>query len=306
MNVLTAVVPVLVMMLIGIMCRRHNLISGSGMTEIKSLISNVMLPVTLFNALGSANYSKDTAVLILIILLVEILAMAAGYLLRGLVKGPYAKFLPILLTTAENGMLGYPLYIILCGQSSLGNMATIDIAVTAFGFSIWSSMITQIDSGEPIQLRRIGTLALHNPCLWGVCLGILAGLTGLMDLLLGSSIAPLYSGIETMITAPLSALILIALGFDLVFEKNKIKEVLKFVGLRFAVQMLLLAFTWILIGRSASYEMQTALILFFFLPVAFSCQVYVRKEESKSFVATFSSLYSLISIAAFAVLAMVR
>ncbi len=139
MKILLAVIPVLVMMIIGILCRRWQLISKRGIEEIKAVIANIMLPVTLFHALGNANYSKDTVRLILLILIVEIAAMSISYALQRVSHDENSKWLPILLTTAENGMLGYPLYIILCGQENLGNLATIDIAVTAFGFSVWSS-----------------------------------------------------------------------------------------------------------------------------------------------------------------------
>ncbi len=306
MNVIAAIVPVIVLILIGVLCKKTQLVSAASIGDMKSLISNIMLPVTLFHALGNANYGKETIQIVIIFLLVEVAAMLIGYPLRSLMKSENGKFLPILLTTAENGMLGYPLYIILVGQENLGNMATIDIAVTAFGFSVWSSLITQIDSGEKPDPKRMGYLALHNPCLWGVGLGIIAGVTGGMNALLASPIASVYLSTEELITAPLSALILIALGYDLVFDAEKIRQVIPAVGLRLGVQMILLAVTWILIGRNASYEMQTAILLFFFLPTAFSSQVYVRREESRSFLATFLSLYSMIAIAAFAVLAVVR
>ena len=41
-------------------------------------------------------------------------ALAAGYGLRRFVK-PYDRFMPLLMTSAEGGMLGYALYALLCG-----------------------------------------------------------------------------------------------------------------------------------------------------------------------------------------------
>ncbi|MDO4649469.1 MAG: AEC family transporter [Eubacteriales bacterium] len=306
MEVITAIIPVVVLIGIGIFCKQSGLVSARGMADVKTIIANIMLPVTLFHALGNANYDKDTIRIVILFLLVEIAAMLVGYPLKRLIKNENSKFLPILLTTAENGMLGYPLYIILCGQENLGYMATIDIAVTAFGFSVWSSVISQIDSGDKISGKSIFLSAIKNPCLWGVVLGVAAGVSGAMNWLMTSPINALYNSTESLIVAPISTMILIALGYDLVFDKERIMDVIPAVAIRYIVQIVLLLIVWQLIGKSVAYEMQTAILLFFFLPVAFSSQVYVSQENSRSFIASFVSLYSVISIFAFAVLLVVR
>ncbi len=167
-------------------------------------------------------------------------------------------------------------------------------------------LISQIDSGEKISPNNIALHAIKNPCLWGVCIGILFGVSGLMNQLLQSSWGPVYTSAESMIVAPLSALILLSLGYDLVLKKEQIKGVLQFLFARLGVQMVLLLIVWQIYGRTASYEMQTAILLFFFLPCAFSCQVYVSHERSKEHIATFCSVYSLISLAVFSVLSIVR
>ncbi len=303
MKVVSAVLPVITMILIGIFCRKKKLLSETGVTEIKSLISNIMLPVTLVNALGNANYSKDTIALVLIILLVQVMSMGLGFLMRRLISEKYRDLLPALTTTTENGMLGYPLYIILCGSSALGNMATLDIAVTAFGFTVWCSYIVQADSGTKMNAAGMAKMALKNPCFWGVVIGVLCGVTGALPALIASPVGVVYEEVESMVVAPLSAVILITLGYDLSLQKDLMKETLKIAGIRFAIQMVMLAVVWVLIGRNVDAQMQIAIILFFFLPVAFSSQVYAKKEENRQMISTFSSVYSMLTIVAFALLA---
>ena len=45
MKVLEIIMPVLVMILLGIWCRKKNVLTQSGIDNIKSLVTNIMLPV---------------------------------------------------------------------------------------------------------------------------------------------------------------------------------------------------------------------------------------------------------------------
>ena len=57
-EVLSAILPVIVLLLIGVFCKRVRLVSPQGIADMKSLIANILLPVTLVNALGNANHHK--------------------------------------------------------------------------------------------------------------------------------------------------------------------------------------------------------------------------------------------------------
>ena len=63
-------------------------------------------------------------------------ALAAGYALRRFVK-PYGRFMPLLMTSAEGGMLGYALYALLCGADQTKTYAMVDIGQTVFGFTVF-------------------------------------------------------------------------------------------------------------------------------------------------------------------------
>ena len=51
------VLPVLLMFLLGWMCSRKGILSREGLAGIKTLVGNVLLPVVLFNAFFTAEYS---------------------------------------------------------------------------------------------------------------------------------------------------------------------------------------------------------------------------------------------------------
>ena len=63
-------------------------------------------------------------------------ALAAGYALRRFVK-PYDRFMPLLMTGAEGGMLGYALYALLCGADQTKMYAMVDIGQTMFAYTVF-------------------------------------------------------------------------------------------------------------------------------------------------------------------------
>ena len=66
MNVLEIVLPVLVMIVVGMLCRKWKILTRDGINNMKVLVTNVMLPVAIFHALATAEYNKETGILILI------------------------------------------------------------------------------------------------------------------------------------------------------------------------------------------------------------------------------------------------
>ncbi|MDO5376980.1 MAG: hypothetical protein Q4G52_01475, partial [Clostridia bacterium] len=65
-----------------------------------------------------------------------LLALAAGYALRRLVR-PYDRFMPVLMTSFEGGMLGYALYALLVGADQTSTYAMVDIGQTMFAYTVF-------------------------------------------------------------------------------------------------------------------------------------------------------------------------
>ena len=55
MNVLEIVLPVLVMIVVGMLCRKWKILTRDGINNMKVLVTNVMLPVAIFHALATAD-----------------------------------------------------------------------------------------------------------------------------------------------------------------------------------------------------------------------------------------------------------
>ena len=73
-EVLTAILPVIGMIFIGVFLKKTQWISRRGIDDIKFLVSRIMLTVAVFHALATADYTGKTAVLVLILFVVELCA----------------------------------------------------------------------------------------------------------------------------------------------------------------------------------------------------------------------------------------
>ena len=136
MNVLEIVLPVLVMIVVGMLCRKWKILTRDGINNMKVLVTNVMLPVAIFHALATAEYNKETGILVGIMFVMLVVSFSIGFLLRPLMPAErYRKYLPFMVSVYEGGSMAYPLYTSLCGAENLSQIAVLDIAGLLFGFS---------------------------------------------------------------------------------------------------------------------------------------------------------------------------
>ena len=101
MNVLEIVLPVLVMIVVGMLCRKWKILTRDGINNMKVLVTNVMLPVAIFHALATAEYNKETGILILIMFVMLVVSFGLGFLLKPFLKGTYQKYLPFMVSVYE-------------------------------------------------------------------------------------------------------------------------------------------------------------------------------------------------------------
>ena len=116
MEVLEIVLPVLAMIILGILCRKWKLLDQSGVNNMKTLVTNIMLPVAIFHALATAEYSGKIGILVLIMFVMLLISFGAGFWMKRFMDEPYKKYLPFLICIYEGGMMAYPLYTSLCGS----------------------------------------------------------------------------------------------------------------------------------------------------------------------------------------------
>ena len=215
MNVLEIVLPVLVMIVVGMLCRKWKILTRDGINNMKVLVTNVILPVAIFHALATAEYNKETGILILIMFVMLVVSFGLGFLLKPFLKGTYQKYLPFMVSVYEGGLMAYPLYTSLCGSENLSRIAVLDIAGLLFGFSVYMGMLGQVENGEKIDVKKLFFSALKTPAFIASILGIIAGLSKVILAVLDSPFGGVYQSVENILTTSVTAIILLVVGYSM-------------------------------------------------------------------------------------------
>ena len=305
MEVLEIVLPVLAMIILGILCRKWKLLDQSGVNNMKTLVTNIMLPVAIFHALATAEYSGKIGILVLIMFVMLLISFGAGFWMKRFMDEPYKKYLPFLVCIYEGGMMAYPLYTSLCGSEKLSQIAVLDIAGLLFGFSVYMGMLGQTENGEKINAKSLFYSALRTPAFIGTVLGIIAGLTRMITRLLDSPFGNCYLSVENILTTAITPIILIVVGYSMELAPELISPCLKTILLRVLLQAVMIAGVLMAVKYSVggSRLLNLAVITYMSSPATFSMQTFLRKKESSAYASTTNSLYCVVSILVYITLA---
>jgi len=304
MDTIKIVAPVLGMLFIGMFCKKARIISQIGVDDIKKIITTIIIPVTIFHAVATAEYSIDVVWVFVLMFSILFAGFFAGFALKGIVKEPYRRYFPFLMTVYEGGMISYPLYLSLMGAEHMSNIALVDAPGGIFGFGIYFGLLKMADQGVKSSGKELLNSALTSPPFAGLMLGLFMGLTGLMNLFLGTPAGQIYLPIKEMISAPLSAMILICVGYEFSLEKDSVGVCLKTGICRLLLQAILLTAA-LFVGNQMGFEkpMLVAIAVYITTIPSLCLSSFVKNEQAGKYMSTTASLYMIINIIAYAVIA---
>lgn len=305
MGVLEIVAPVLCMLALGLGCKKWKLLSSQGIDNMKTLVTTICLPVAIFHALATASYSAGTWMLVGIILGMLIVSFLLGFAMKPLLKGPFQKYLPFMVSVYEGGLMAYPLFVSLCGSENLSQIAVLDIAGLLFGFSVYMGLLAQVENNDPIDPKKLLRSALHSPAFLASVLGIAAGLTGLVKAILASPWGIVYTATESMLTAAMTPVILLVVGYSISLNRELLAPCLKTIGLRLLLQALMAAGVLFAVHRliGTNRVLDVAILCYMSAPATFSMQTFLKSEEGGTYVSTTNSLYCIVSLLVYMMLA---
>lgn len=307
MRVLEIILPVFVMLILGMVCRKRRLLTKGGIDNMKMLVTNIMLPVAIFHALATADYSLETGKLVGIMFVMLLLSFGMGFVLRPFMDDKYRKYLPFMVSVYEGGLMAYPLYTSLCGQENLSQIAVLDIAGLLFGFSIYMGMLGQVENGEKVNVKQLCMSALRTPAFIASVLGIIAGLSKVVVRLIDSPFGGTYLAVEEILTTSVTAIILIVVGYSMELTPELIRPCLKTIFMRAMVQTIMAVGVLFAVHRFIGNKMllDLAIITYMSAPATFSMQTFLKKEEGSAYVSTTNSMYCMVSILVYVILAAV-
>lgn len=301
-EVLQTILPVVVMLVIGIICRRTGLISREGIGALKNVVVNITLPAVLLNAFATTSYTFMDVVVPLLMFAVCLIAWALGKA-GGRALGMPSRFVPFLTTGFEAGMLGYALFNMLYGADRTAEFARIDLGQVLFVFTLYKVLLA-VDGNEKADAGQLIREMALSPIIIAIVAGVLLGATGLYRALEPSGVSGVLDACTAFVSAPTSAIILLTIGYDLVLDDIPWAQTAKVVALRLVIMMALRTALVALLGAIWPQANLTAAInVMFILPPPFVLPVFADDADQRTYVSSALSVSTLVAIAGFAVMA---
>lgn len=298
-EILSKVLPVLVMIALGRLCETKQIINDEQHAGLKAIVGDILLPVVLFQAFFTADYGKRMLLVFVLVFVGYGAALAAGYALRRFVK-PYDRFMPLLMTSAEGGMLGYALYALLCGADQTKTYALVDIGQTVFAYTVFLTAL-KAAGGEKMTPKFIVKNIVTNKACIGMLSGIVLGALGVYRAIDGTAAGEIVSSLLSFITAPTSALILIIMGYQLHVSRQLLRPVLTTMGLRLGVLAVVCAVVSGILFAVIPFDkgLLLALMLQYTLPAPFIIPLYADLGDDAEYVSTTLSLGTVLAVLLF-------
>ena len=298
-QILSMVLPVLVMIVLGRLCAVRGILNDERHAGLKAIIGDILLPVVLFNAFFTAQYDGKLVLVFVLVFIGCLIALLAGYALRRFVA-PYGRFMPLLMTSFEGGMLGYALYALLAGQEHLATYAMVDIGQTMFAYTVFLAALKSAE-GQRMTPKAMLTNMLTNKACIGMLLGIVLGALGVHRAIAPTAFGQVLTELIAFVTAPTSALILLVVGYQLKVSRKLMRPVLTTMGLRLAVMVGVMALVSLTLFAIIPYDrlLMLALMLQYTLPAPFIIPLYADLKEDGEYVSTTLSLGTVLTVVLF-------
>ncbi len=301
-EVLRTILPVLLVIGIGMFCRSRKLISREGINALKSVVVNITLPAVLINAFATTKYTVMDIAVPLMMFAICFLAWWLGKLAAGILK-INSRFVPFLTTGFEAGMLGYALFNMLYGSGHTAEFARIDLGQVLFVFTLYKILLG-LGTNEKADIGVLLKEMALSPIILAIAAGVLLGATGLYQAMVPSGAAGVLDACTDFVSAPTSTIILLTIGYDLVFADIPWKETMKVVGLRFVIMMILRTIFVVILKKIwPEANLTQAINVMFILPPPFVLPVFADDADQRVYVSSALSASTLVAIAAFAVFA---
>ena len=301
---LRTVLPVLLTLGVGMLCRRRGLLTRQGVDALKRVAVDIALPAVLLNAFATTEYTPMDVFVPLLMFIVCVAAWAlgrAGARLFGLTS----RFVPFLTTGFEAGMLGYALFTMLYGAQRTAEFARIDLGQVLFVFTLYKAMLS-VGEGHRADAGALLKQMALSPIIIAIVAGVLLGATGLYRALTPSGVSGVVTACTDFIAAPTGALILLCIGYDLVLRDVPWAATLKVVALRLGIMLALRLALGALVGWLwPEADLSGGLNMMFILPPPFVLPVFADDPDQRVYVSSALSVSTLAAIALFAILAIV-
>ncbi len=295
-----AILPVILLILLGFLLKKGRVITTGGTDIIKRLIIDVGLPAVLF--LSFLNADMDISFLYIIAgmfflnILLLLFGRAAGKI------NARNRYVPFLFTGFEYGMFALGVFRAAYGKASVAPIAVVDLGHELF---IWFIFVTALMSvsGKRNSFKETFRSFMTSPIIIAILLGLLGNAAGINRSI---DTSPFLSGIKTTITmlGNLTApLILITIGAGLHFSRKGLNFGLLTLAIRIPVILVLYLIIGTLFQRvlKLPFAYSAGLYTLLIAPPPFIIPLFIpgKQERERAEINAVLTLYTLASLILF-------
>lgn len=297
LSILATVLPVLLALVIGMLCREKKFLTREGVDALKKVVINITLPAVLVNAFATAQYDRTSIIIPSVVFGLCCLALVVGFGLAKVMKlGRLSAFLA---TGFEAGMLGYALFVLLFPKEPTSTFAIADIGQTVFVFTLYKALLSG-KNGWKAVIHDIIT----SPIIWAIIAGVLLGATGLYRTTEG--FGGIFDAVTSFISAPTGMIILLVVGYDLNLKEIRWKDtagliILRLIAMAVILGVAVLLNTYVLSGMLH----MGAILLMLLLPPPYVLPIFSTDESQRARLSSALSALTLVTMILFAIMAIV-
>ncbi len=300
-EVLQVAAPVIVIVLCGVLIRSRTLVTSDGIDQIKAVLVNICLPAVLFRTFYAMRFSWKEGVVFAALAGATLIAFLLGFAAARLLRAK-ARITPWLCTTIEGGSIGYALYILLFGQKNLYHLALLDAGNALIQWSLVMTLLAmRTDEKKPLRetLRSVVT-----PVNAAIAAGLFCSVTGLGRIVSSTSFGQVLEAVLDFVGTPVSAMIMMTVGYDLSLKDVQWGETVKAAAARALIFGLLGLLVYKLVGQIFPEDplYGSAAMIFFILPPTYAYTVFIKDPKESSFLGGFLAVYTLLTIVGFTLL----
>ncbi len=285
-ELLRRLLPIFFLLAIGFIAKHKKIFQESFIEGLKTLIVKIALPAVLFDAFSKMTLQISYLLLFIFVFFYCCLLYFLGHLLHKLFPKIYRRaYTAGYFTGFEFGMIGVGLFGAIWGMDKLPIIMLIGFGHELF---IWFFFVPLISRKKDHRFNIIDTLwqFLKTPTIIAIISGILINLSGIYPKIEESSIGGSILAVIEFLKPLTSPLILIVIGYTLIFHRENLREMAVYILSRLALVMvlgaiLLLTVRFLIPDLDPLFDQ--AFYAFILLPAPYILPLYIQDKKEAAF-----------------------
>ncbi len=284
MQLVEKLLPVVLIICLGIVLRKRRIINATVIDGLKQIITKVALPAVLFLSFSKSVLEIKYMIIFILVFIMCCALYTIGILMSKKFTAVFEeRFAPGFFTGFELGMVGIGLFTALWGTEYLPIIMLIGLGHEIFIWFIYVPLLEYRNTGN-FNIRATVRSFAMSPIIIAIILGIVINTTGtykrIEDIFWMTSIIQTL----TLLSQLTSPLILIVIGYSMVFKEVQIKKVIQYILIRAIAIGVFGAFTLFLIhtlvGRLDPL-FNIAFIFFLMLPPPYILPLFIKDNQQE-------------------------